>query len=1052
MEQKRPPRSATTTESSQPKNAAKTDPPPNALSYTNTETSTPENKELGTTTTTTATSTTRIQDRHGMNMNTNEEGGSASSNNTQDHKRLSTCSQEHGPRDATGQSNFPPAGTLLVRKYTELVSSIGTHFNSQDNGRVNIDDNDGDDDEVGEEEGAVEEEVGGGNLKVQSDRNGSRGAELNEEENEDVTGTSNGLFKQFDQKTGQFLREDVNLRKRDLGVRRLFDKSESKFRSHSVPAVCHSSLRRLTSYCQNHNHYHYRQNNHQQTGVGSVKKKRAGRFQQHHHHHHHPSHCFVQAAPVVAFANGSGTAASTASTAATTSAADSDNSSGDSSRKSSRCMNSGPAGDDTGATSFGDEPKRTAATVPPPAPPASSSVSTANAATNPDANRATGQTSTNPSLHRSHNHQIKNNLMSNNALRDAILLCHQAQQPSVTKYDELTLQERINAIRDHHGPLPLPPINLQCLREIDLQEIVKNPQLRHDIIFDPLLQFRPNLDGERGIKKKQLADNYWKDVENEVYVYSQSPQIFQYNHTRLVPLFDTLREVLLTIVPQREAHVIHNVLDTELNVQELLRGSLIMTSLSEWLAQLFKHHCAPMRDAWVDKMSSKFKEAEQESSLSKLIDGLRLVFQILEAMKLDIANHQIRILRPALLSNSVEFEKQYFQSLISSDRVDLKSSLAWFKRKYNESVSQARLQRSRAVPRDIYKLCIRSVISLLSCRKMVREYPTSLSFDHARLILLRADIRQIVCLLICRLLFKQLVANDSTLDRGAKNYIDSTGTLKKLKGEIVSIITDEHGNCRWTKNTMAIAIHLCKTITDLRDEYFSQRAPGGISISNNPANAGIAPSSTPALAQAKVDFAKSWLSKQTQPLSEVYGVLEDRVFRSLEDLIFSRSDCTVDGRVKQDFVYLCSNMSNDSMTRATNTSSNNNTTKSIASATSSSSRTVAAPGPISSSPPSTGANNNNNNTINNNNNDNTNTNNNNDHNVAGNDDNNNNASALSSTPHNTNTTAGTTSQGLDMEEFDNVFRHLYAVVNFHWSVFGGHYMDSISDQMGTSIY
>lgn len=63
------------------------------------------------------------------------------------------------------------------------------------------------------------------------------------------------------------------------------------------------------------------------------------------------------------------------------------------------------------------------------------------------------------------------------------------------------MEDRINYIKATPTPVPFPPINLQGLKEIDLQEILKNPQLRHDIIFDPLLQFRPNLDGERGNKK-----------------------------------------------------------------------------------------------------------------------------------------------------------------------------------------------------------------------------------------------------------------------------------------------------------------------------------------------------------------------------------------------------------------------------------------------------------------------------------------------------------------------------------------------------------------------
>ncbi|CAD6608895.1 XXYS1_4_G0045620.mRNA.1.CDS.1 [Saccharomyces cerevisiae] len=548
---------------------------------------------------------------------------------------------------------------------------------------------------------------------------------------------------------------------------------------------------------------------------------------------------------------------------------------------------------------------------------------------------------------------------------------------------DLTLEDRINYIKATPTPVPFPPINLQGLKEIDLQEILKNPQLRHDIIFDPLLQFRPNLDGERGNKKRQLANIYWNDVQNEIYVYSKRPEIFQYNRSRLVPLFDTLRDVLLTIVPQKESPMINNVLDTELNIQELLKGSLIMSNLSGWLADLFKHHCAPMRDPWVDKMSNKFKEAERDSSLTRLIEGLRLVFQILETMKLDIANHQIRILRPALLSNAVEFEKQYFNTLIASKRVNLNTSLLWFDKKFNENVTAGLVRNpsSITIP-DVYNICIRSIINLLSCRKMVREYPTPLSFDHARLILLRADIRQIVCILVCRLLFQQLVANDPSMDKATKEYVIHTYSTKRLKNEIISIITDEHGNCRWTKNTMSIAVHLCKVIDDLHREYDNN---GSCEQARRP--------QLPSLDNSKIAFAKSWLSKQTQPLSEVYGVLENRVFKSLEDAIFNRSECTIDGRVKQDFVYLYS--TNNGNVGSTNTLSTTTDTASVKI------------GPYLMSP--------------------------------------------SKTSTTTPTGNAIASRGLfaatELEEFENVYRHLYALINLHWSVFGPHYIEMLGDKV-----
>ena len=64
-------------------------------------------------------------------------------------------------------------------------------------------------------------------------------------------------------------------------------------------------------------------------------------------------------------------------------------------------------------------------------------------------------------------------------------------------------------------PIP-PPITRSSLRELETSEILKNAQLIHDIIHDPSLQFRPNLEGPRGERKRLSAEQYWNALEREV--------------------------------------------------------------------------------------------------------------------------------------------------------------------------------------------------------------------------------------------------------------------------------------------------------------------------------------------------------------------------------------------------------------------------------------------------------------------------------------------------------------------------------------------------------
>ncbi|EDO18079.1 hypothetical protein Kpol_1045p66 [Vanderwaltozyma polyspora DSM 70294] len=483
-------------------------------------------------------------------------------------------------------------------------------------------------------------------------------------------------------------------------------------------------------------------------------------------------------------------------------------------------------------------------------------------------------------------------------------------QKSAKPIDEMTLEERISYIKTSlQGGIPLPPVNTHCLKEIEVQEIAKNAQLRHDIVFDPNLQFRPNLDGNLGIKKKELADEYWKEVENEIFVYQKRRDVFESRRTRLVPIFDNLRNIILTIVAPKDAQMVKNILETSVCVQGIITGSLDILQLADWICKILKGHCAPMRDTFMKQLYSKFEEATTEDSLSKFVGAIRFLFHVLEIMKLDVANHQIRLLRPALVSNTVEFERQYYQTILSTPNNKLIPSFDWFKIKYNEEVTKGKLIAGQTTPQLLYRFNIRNILELASCHNMVQSYPVALGFDRSRLILLRTNIRQIVCLMICRLLFKQLISQHKNIDTLAKNYITTKYTDERLKSEIMSLITEEHGNFKWTKNTMSIALQLCKVIEELYLDYLRETKLPQYGIPQ-----------TVALDEKQIEFAKAWLSKQIQPNSPVYILLETRVFKSLEDIIYSRSGCTVEGNVKQDFLTVYSKNASykNKMTSSTN--------------------------------------------------------------------------------------------------------------------------------------
>lgn len=402
----------------------------------------------------------------------------------------------------------------------------------------------------------------------------------------------------------------------------------------------------------------------------------------------------------------------------------------------------------------------------------------------------------------------------------------------------------------------LPPINLQSLKEIDLQEILKNPQLRHDILFDPQLQFRPNLDGDRGRKKKSMIEKYWMEIERECQQFFDAKGISGIDTSkipRLPALFTTLRDILLSLLPAKDRAPVNEIMDIDLTLQQFAHGSFDFVAMAQWLGEVFKSHCAPMRDQWVSEMIRKFQEAYAEASVCKLVLGLRSIFSILEAMKLDVANHQVRILRPVLIETAAEFERDYFNQLINHCKIDISDSLKWF----YENHKIARDDEGK-LP-DPNSVITSSIIKLLSCRSLATEFPSTMAFDHTRLVLLRADVRQLVCNLLCIVLYKQLLINyqPAVAYRHKSLKLEN---INRVQDEILAIVTDDNGNIKWTRNIQSIAVQLVKNVvsdpnTDVKH------------VQNLP--------------QPLIDFAYNWLIKQIQPSSNVYGLMESKIFKEI---------------------------------------------------------------------------------------------------------------------------------------------------------------------------
>jgi len=192
---------------------------------------------------------------------------------------------------------------------------------------------------------------------------------------------------------------------------------------------------------------------------------------------------------------------------------------------------------------------------------------------------------------------------------------------------------------DHPAALE-PPVTKKTLSELDVNKIVHNPKLRHDINFDPDLHFRPNLDGEKGRRKTEKQDGFYETMRIQLGDFLTNQEEFERQlgpedaNWCLPATLKAIRGILETLVPQRDRSSVEESFNVDLLMQQLRKGVADLPKLARWLSQLLKCHCAPMRDPWVDEMVMQITNGDQERDVAMLVLGMRNLLGVLEAMKL----------------------------------------------------------------------------------------------------------------------------------------------------------------------------------------------------------------------------------------------------------------------------------------------------------------------------------------------------------------------------------------------------------------------------------
>lgn len=360
-----------------------------------------------------------------------------------------------------------------------------------------------------------------------------------------------------------------------------------------------------------------------------------------------------------------------------------------------------------------------------------------------------------------------------------------------------------------------PPINPDSLVELEMSRIINNPKLRHDVNFERELHFRPNLDGARGKRKIKSAEDYWKALEAELCMLDLSQRaraqpdgtasphywesVMRESRKRLPSVFEVVRDILTTLVPDQDQAKITERLDVDLLIQQIHNGVCDLVDLANWLGIVLKNHCAPMRDGLVDKIRESITKGAQQADQKLMVSGLRQLLDLLEAMKLDVANHQIRHMRPLLIADTINFQKRYNDHRIGLGKLNPEVPRLWLEQEYHA------LSAIEGRPMSYLDTLTHALLRDLLFCSSTTSLTSTFYLDLDRLRTIQVDMHNMICHLVCGKILVDLLA--STVSR-----CDLPKALSVLRSSLTAIVGSQGSWAERIENIAAEIVRIALTL------------------------------------------------------------------------------------------------------------------------------------------------------------------------------------------------------------------------------------------------
>ncbi|KAI9340390.1 T-complex 11 [Zopfochytrium polystomum] len=208
-------------------------------------------------------------------------------------------------------------------------------------------------------------------------------------------------------------------------------------------------------------------------------------------------------------------------------------------------------------------------------------------------------------------------------------------------------------------------------------------QLAHELVLDP----------EFSLKKPEIPkfEKAVRDSVRKLYFDSVRESFEKEDFSLYIPeLVNEIRQKLMAMLPENSSIITE--LNDRLNPEDIYRSlaarALDVKELLAYIISKMSLLCAPIRDGSIRGISASLEEVPSSPGFVAIVES---ILELLDDMRLDLANFRLFSLRPVLKNIAAEYERARFASALENGTVHLDRTREWLVRSVTQYGDQGGL-------------------------------------------------------------------------------------------------------------------------------------------------------------------------------------------------------------------------------------------------------------------------------------------------------------------------------------------------------------------------